>query len=124
MEFDVDYLVDESVDFIKDHWKPLLVFAFLVLTGIAAILYQTINQLEETEQQVKEESTKGIIDTFVDTGEETSESISDPGAKAIYKFLWLLLGIFIVLIIIIAVSKAFEPIISVLNPVNIAKSFK
>lgn len=121
---DVYDIIDEVVDFVKDHWKPILVFVFLVLTGVAAILYQTINELEKTEQQVKEGSTEGIIDTFAKTGEETSDSISDPGARAIYKFLWVLLGIFLVLIIIITIGKAFEPIITALNPVNIARNFR
>ncbi|MEK6952494.1 MAG: hypothetical protein AABX29_05765 [Nanoarchaeota archaeon] len=124
MDLDVYDIVDEVIDFVKDHWKPILVFVILVLTGIAAVLYQTINELEETEQQVKEESTKGIIDTFAEVGEETSDSISDPGAKATYKFLWILLGFLLVLIIIISIGKAFEPIITALNPVNIAKSFR
>ncbi|MBS3075060.1 hypothetical protein J4429_01225 [Candidatus Pacearchaeota archaeon] len=121
---DVYDIIDEAVDFMIDHWKPILVFAFLVLTGIAAILYQTINELEETEQQVKDESTRGIVETFADAGEQTSESISDPGAKATYKFLWILLGVLLVLIIVIMIGKAFEPIITTLNPVNIAKSFR
>lgn len=124
MDLDIYDIFDEVVDFIKDHWKPILVFAFLVLTGVTAILYQTINELEETEQQIKEESTKGIVDTFADVGEETSDSITDPGAKAIYKFLWILLGIFLVLIIVITIGKAFEPIISALNPVNLARNFR
>lgn len=109
MDLDIYDIIDEVADFVKDHWKPILVFAFLVLTGVAAILYQTINELEETEQQVKEESAKGIVDTFADVGEETSDSITDSGAKAIYKFLWILLGIFLVLIIVITIGKAFEP---------------
>ena len=121
---DVYDIIDEAVDFMIDHWKPILVFAFLVLTGIAAILYQTINELEETEQQVKDESTRGIVETFADAGEQTSESISDPGAKATYKFLWILLGVLLVLIIVIMIGKAFEPIITALNLVNIAKSFR
>ena len=124
MDLDIYDILDEIVDFIKDYWKPILIFTFLVLTGIAAILYQTIDELEETEQQVKGESTEGIIDTFAKTGEETSDSISDPGARAIYKFLWVLLGIFLVLIIIITIGKAFEPIITALNPVNIARNFR
>src|SRR3989344_2935364 len=106
---DVYDIIDEAVDFMIDHWKPILVFAFLVLTGIAAILYKTINELEETEQQVKDESTRGIVETFADAGEQTSESISDPGAKATYKFLWILLGVLLVLIIVIMIGKAFEP---------------
>src|SRR3989344_4321274 len=109
MELDIYDIIDEVVDFVKDHWKPLLVFAFLVLTGIAAILYQTINELEEIEHQAKEESTKGIVDTFADVGEETSDSITDPGAKVVYRFLWFFLGVLLVLIIIVSIGKAFEP---------------
>lgn len=115
--------IDDIIDFVKDHWKPILVLVFLFITGIAAVLYQTIDQLEETEQQVKEESTAGIIDTFAKTGEETSDSISDPGARAIYKILWVFLGLILVVSLIVAIGKVFEPIITALNPVNIAKSF-
>jgi len=124
MDSDVYDLIDEIIGFVSDNWKPILVFAFLVLTGIAAILYQTTNELKETEQQVKEDSTEGIIETFAKVGEETSDSITDPGAKATYKFLWFFLRVLLVLIIIIMIGKAFESIITALNPVNIAKSFR
>jgi len=119
--FDIGDLV---VDFVKGHWKPLLVFLVLVILGIASILYQTIDTLEETEKEVRDNVVSDVMDTFEQVGEDTSETISDPGLKVVIKLLWIMFGVCILLMIFIPIGKMFKDLATALNPVNIAKNFK
>ena len=117
----IEDLLDEAINFAKEHWKTILIFFILVIIGVAGILYQTTSELKQTQQTIEEDSISGIVDAFTDAGKETSENI-DPATKIIYQFLWWFLGVMFVLIIILAIKNTFEPIIKALNPWEIAKS--
>lgn len=117
----VEEFIDGGIDFLGEHWKTILIFLVLIVLGVATILYQTIDELEQTGETIKEDSTKGIVETFADVGKETSENM-DPATKIIYQALWMFLGVMFVLMIVLAITNAFKPIIEALNPWEIAKN--
>ena len=118
---DVEDFIEEAFDFITENWKPILIFIILILLGIASILYQTEKEMKNAENQIKDEATSGIVSDFTEIGVETSKTISDPSTRATIIFLWWFLGVMFVLMIILIIVKAFEPIYEALNPWNIAK---
>ena len=74
-------------------------------------------QADVTQQYIQDskEPAKGIIADFTKVGKDMSKDVSDPGAAASIRFLmWfagVMLAIYIVLIPVIAIKKAFDNIL-------------
>jgi hypothetical protein len=113
-------LVEEGV---KEHWKVLLIFLFLLVTGIAGTLYSAIDQVEDAEQTTKNEVSDGVISAFSDTGDELAKGVDDPALSGVIKFGMVIAGLLFVVAIFLRIGEIFKPLIEGLNPVNIAKNF-